>query len=180
MHCYFIAEPKVVWPYTPDEERAFKHVDNTFKVAILSVLGDSIVDAYVPLQTDNEMWDAHEAKYGVFDAGSELYVMEQFHDCRKVDDRFVVEQAHEIQTLAKELEIFGCVLPDKFVAGCIIAKLPQPWTYFATSLKHKKQEFGIAELIGSLDVEEKPRAKDFHGKKTIEGGSSAYVVQKNP
>jgi hypothetical protein len=66
------------------------------------------------------------------------------------------------------------------VAGCIIAKLPQPWTDFATSLKHKKQEFGIAELIGSLDVEEKPRAKDVHGKKTIEGGSSAYVVQKNP
>jgi hypothetical protein len=49
MHCYFVAEPKVVGPYTPDEERAFKHADNTFKVAILSVLGDSIVDAYVPL-----------------------------------------------------------------------------------------------------------------------------------
>jgi hypothetical protein len=49
-----------------------------------------------------------------------------------------VEQAHEIQTLAKELEIFGCVLPDKFVAGYIIAKLPQAWTDFATSLKHKR------------------------------------------
>ena len=42
------------------------------------------------------MWDALEAKYGVFDAGSELYVMEQFHDYRMVDDRSVVEQAHEI------------------------------------------------------------------------------------
>jgi hypothetical protein len=41
-----------------------------------------------------------------------------------VDGRSVVEQAHEIQTLAKELKIFGCVLPDKFVAGCIITKLP--------------------------------------------------------
>jgi len=97
-----------------------------------------------------------------------------------VDDRFVVEQAHKIQTLAKELEIFSCVLPDKFVAGCIIAKLPQAWTDFATSLKHKRQEFGIADLIGSLDVEEKARAKDVRGKKTIEGGSSAHVVQKNP
>ena len=41
-----------------------------------------------------------------------------------VDDRSVVQQAHEIQTMAKELENFGTVLPDKFVAGYIIAKLP--------------------------------------------------------
>jgi len=72
MHCYFVAEPRSVGPHTPDEERAFRHADTMFKAAILSVL----VDAYVPLQTNKEMWDALEAKYGVSDAGSELYVME--------------------------------------------------------------------------------------------------------
>ena len=40
-----------------------------------------------------------------------------------VDECSVVEQANEIQTLARELENFGCVLPKKFVAGSIIAKL---------------------------------------------------------
>jgi hypothetical protein len=60
--------------------------------------------------------------------------------------------------------------------NCIIARLPQAWIDFATSLKHKRQEFVIAGLIGSLDVEHKMRAKDVHGKKTIEGGSSAHVV----
>jgi hypothetical protein len=30
-------------------------------------------------------------------------------------------------------------LPDKFVAGGIIAKLPPSWKDFATSLKHKRQ-----------------------------------------
>jgi hypothetical protein len=89
------------------------------------------------------MWDALEARYGVSDAGSELYVMEQFHDYRMVEDRPVVEQAHEIQALVKDLELFGCALP-KFVAGCIIAKLPQSWSDFATSLKHKRQEFDVA------------------------------------
>jgi hypothetical protein len=59
------------------------------------------------------MLDALEARYGVFDAGSELYVMEQFHDYRMIEDRPVVEQAHKIQALMKELELFGCVLPDK-------------------------------------------------------------------
>ena len=70
------------------------------------MLGDSIVDAYVTLQTGKEMWDALEAKYAVSDAGSELYVMELFHDYRMVDDRSVVEQAHEIQTLAKRAQNF--------------------------------------------------------------------------
>jgi hypothetical protein len=94
-----------------------------------------------------------------------------------VDDRFIVEQAHEIQSLAKEFKGFKCVLPDKFVAGGIIAKLPPTWTDFATSLKHKRKEFSIADLIGSLDVEEKARAKDTHGKGVV-GTSSVNVVQK--
>jgi hypothetical protein len=59
----------------------------------------------------------------------------------------------------KELELFGCALSDKFVAGCIIAKLPQSWTDFATSLKHNRQEFSTAELVGTLDVEDNARAR---------------------
>jgi hypothetical protein len=49
---------------------------------------------------------------------------------------------------------------------------------FATSLKHKRKEFSIADLIGSLDVEEKARAKDTR-RKGVVGTSSANVVQKN-
>jgi hypothetical protein len=95
-----------------------------------------------------------------------------------VDDRSIVKQAHEIQSLAKELEGFKYVLPDKFVAGGIIAKLLPTWMDFATSLKHKRKEFSIADLIGSLNVEEKARAKDTREKEVV-GTSSANVVQKN-
>ena len=76
------------------------------------------------LPTGKDMWDALEAKFGVADAGSLLYLMEQFYDYKMVNDRSVVEQAHEIQMLAKELKNKECELPDKFVAGGIIAKLP--------------------------------------------------------
>ena len=92
------------------------------------------------------------------------------------DERSIVQQAHE-QSLAKELEHFKCVLPYKFVAGGIIAKLPHSWNNFATSLKHKRQEFSVANLIGTLDVEEKARAKDTCAR-AAEVGSSAHVVQK--
>jgi hypothetical protein len=46
-------------------------------------------------------------------------------------------------------------------------------------LKHKRQEFGVAQLVGTLEVEDKARAKDVIGKKVGEGNSSAHVVQKN-
>jgi hypothetical protein len=64
------------------------------------------------------------------------------------------------------------VLPNKFVAGAIITKLPHSWRDFATSLKHKRKEFAFDDLIATLDVEEKARAKDTRGKK-IAGSSSA-------
>ena len=134
----FIVEPRPLGPHTAEDEQWFIHADATFKGAMISILGESIVDTYVTMSTGKEIWDAQEAKYGASNAGSELYVMEQFHDYRMAEDRSVVEQAHDIQTLVKEPENFGCVLPEKFVAGCIIAKLLQIWTNFATSLKHKR------------------------------------------
>jgi hypothetical protein len=93
-----------------------------------------------------------------------------------VEDHSVVEQAHEVQSLAKELEQFPCVLPDKFVAGGIIAKLPPSWKDFSTSLKHKRKQFGMDDLIRTLDVEERAREKDTHG--TGVESSSANAIQK--
>ncbi|WVZ54788.1 hypothetical protein U9M48_005536 [Paspalum notatum var. saurae] len=55
-----------------------------------------------------ELWDTLNAKFGTSDAGSELYVMENFHDYKMADNRSVVEQAHEIQCIVKELELLGC------------------------------------------------------------------------
>jgi hypothetical protein len=67
-------------------------------------------------------------------------------------------------------------LANKFVAGCIIAKLPPSWRNFATALKHKRQEISVENLIASLDVEEKARAKDTTEKG--EGHATANFVQK--
>jgi hypothetical protein len=49
---------------------------------------------------------------------------------------------------------------------------------FALSLKHKRQEFSVAELIGSLNVEERTRAKDTR-EKGIESSSANMLQKKN-
>jgi aminoglycoside phosphotransferase len=81
--------------------------------------------------------ESSECYYGASDAGKELYTIESINGYKMVANKSVIEQAHEIQRLAKELKLLKCVLPDEFVAGCIIAKLPFLWRNFTTSLKHK-------------------------------------------
>jgi hypothetical protein len=97
-----------------------------------------------------------------------------------VENHSVVKQAHEIQALAKEMELFLCLLLDKFVAGGIIAKLSPSWRDFVTSLKYKRQEFSVAELIGSLDVEERARATDNHGKGVESSAANMVQVRVEP
>ncbi|KAK1580461.1 hypothetical protein QYE76_027149 [Lolium multiflorum] len=104
------------------EQEKFEKVDAMFRAALFSILGDNIVDPYMAFDHGKDAWDALEAKFRVSDAGTELYVMEQYYDYRMTDERSVVEQAHEIQSLAKELEQFKCTLPDKFVAEKARAK----------------------------------------------------------
>ncbi|WVZ49372.1 hypothetical protein U9M48_000739 [Paspalum notatum var. saurae] len=133
-----------------------------FRGAVISALADKYVDSYITFTMGKELWVALEEKFGVSDAGSELH--------------------HGVAALAKELKQFPCELPDKFVAGSIITKLPPSWRDFATSLKHKRQHFSVAKLIGSLDVEEKVRAKDSRGKgiefssANMVGGTGALLM----
>jgi hypothetical protein len=151
MSCYHAAEGKPA-NLPPEDEAKFKAKDNLFRGAVISALDTKFQKSYIILPTGKELWDALVGKFGVIDAGSELYLMEQLYDYKMVENRSVVEQAHEFQALAKELELFPCPLPDKFVTSGIIAKLPPSWKDFSTSLKHKRQEFNVEELIGTLDV----------------------------
>ena len=63
-------------PLTPDEDKAFGDATVIFVGAVLSVLGDKLVDAYLHIRNGKELWDALDAKFGAADAGGELYAME--------------------------------------------------------------------------------------------------------
>jgi hypothetical protein len=140
-----------------------------------NVLSDHLFDSMMHIKDTKALWDHLNATYGASDAGQELYIMESFNDYKMVANKSVVEQAHEIQRLAKELELLKYVLPDVFVAGYIIAKLPSSLWNCATSLKHKRQKISVENLIASLDVEEKARAKD-NIEKGNEDKASAHFI----
>jgi hypothetical protein len=129
-------------------------------------------------KTAEEMWDTLNTEYGGSDAGTEMYLIEQYHDYKMVDGKSVVTQAHKIQCMVKELALLKIVVPDEFVAGGIIAKLPPSWRDFAIALKHKRAHMSISDLITSLDIEEKARAKDERSKGG-EGQISANMVHQS-
>lgn len=84
MHCYFVVESMTPEPHSTKDEGVFQDADTIFKGVIISMLEDFIVDAQLTMSTCKEIWDTLEAKYGVSDVGSELYVMEQFHDYKLI------------------------------------------------------------------------------------------------
>jgi hypothetical protein len=122
---------------------------------MVGVLAETLQDTYLRYKTGKEMWDTLNIEYEGLDAGTELYIIEEYHDYQMVDGKSVVTQAHEIQCMVKELVLLKIVVPDEFVAGGIIVKLPPSWRDFATALKHKRVHMSISDLIASLDVEEK-------------------------
>ena len=58
LFCLSIVEPRPLGPHTAEDEQRFIHADTMFKGAMISILGESIVDTYVTMSTGKEMWDA--------------------------------------------------------------------------------------------------------------------------
>ena len=124
MNCYQVVSSRPKRTLSSDKENKFEEANTLFAGCVLSALADCLCDVYMHIKDTNELWDALNAKFNVPDAASELYIMELYHDYKIVDNRLVVEQAHDIQCIVKELKLLKCTLPDKFVVGGIIAKLP--------------------------------------------------------
>jgi hypothetical protein len=148
INVFHVSKDKPESALTPEQEKEYDHANTIFTGAVFSALVDRLVDANIQHTDVKELWDALTTKYGASDAGSDLYIMEIFHDYKMVDNRSIVEQAHEIHCIAKELDHLKIVLPDRFVAGCIIAKLPSTWRNFAVSLKHKRLVSKSGKFIG--------------------------------
>jgi hypothetical protein len=156
---------------------AFESDNTTCIGCIVSLLSDQLYDIYMEYTMASELWEALDRKYAESDAGCELYVNDQYHEYKMVDDRSIVEQAHVIQLLVGELAHFNCALPDRFVVGGIIVKPPPSWRRFATSLKHKREVMTVENLISTLDVEEKARSKDVPRSDPSDGAGLSCHTQ---
>jgi hypothetical protein len=47
---------------------------------MVEVLTETLQDTYICYKTAKEMWDTLNTEYGGSDGGTELYIIEQYHD----------------------------------------------------------------------------------------------------
>jgi hypothetical protein len=176
MNCYHAAQEKSE-QFTPEEESSFETTANLFRGALISVLDAKYIDSYISHATAKELWDALNAKFGVSDAGSELYLMEKIYEYKMVEDRSMVGQAHEVQLLAKELNIFFvCCLTSLWLAVLSPSyHFLEGFCYFCETRETTIQR---GDLIGTINVEERARAKDTLGK-GVESSRANAVQKKN-
>jgi hypothetical protein len=155
MGVFWVSNGKLEDQVTAEHEKAYEKANTLFVGAVIRAFLDHLQDVYLHNKTGKDMWDVLNNDNSGSDAGTKLYIIEQYHDYKMVDGKDVVEQAHEIQCMVKELELLKIIVPDEIVVGGIISKLPPSWRDFTTTLKHKITHMSISYLIVSLHVEEK-------------------------
>ncbi|XP_077228272.1 uncharacterized protein LOC143861226 [Tasmannia lanceolata] len=85
-------------------------------------------------------------------------------------------QIDEYQFIIGELAKEGMKLPDTFMAGSLIEKLPLSWKDFKIGMKHKTKEWTLDQVVVRVKIEEKNRLKDKQ-LKAKEYTSKANIVE---
>ena len=70
MYCYDATKSKPEGDLSPTQQEAFQNMDTIFKVALLSVLDDSIMHSYMSFDCGKDMWAGLEATFGASGAGN--------------------------------------------------------------------------------------------------------------
>ena len=69
-------------------------------------------------------------KYIIEDAGAQKYVTANFLGFKMTEDKEVTSQIHRFHMLINDLKNKNNNLPESFVVGCLIEKLPNSWKYY--------------------------------------------------
>jgi hypothetical protein len=91
MNVFWVAGVTPTGTLNPEQEKAFREATVIFLRVVLSMIGDKLVDTYLHVWVAKDLWEALESKFGATDAGSEMYVIEHFHDYKMVENRSVLE-----------------------------------------------------------------------------------------
>jgi hypothetical protein len=96
MNVFWVSEGKPEGELSPEKEKEYMESNTIFCGAVIRVLVETLQDTYLRYKTTKEMCDTLDTEYGGSDTGTELYIIEQYHDYQMVDGKSVVTQAHEI------------------------------------------------------------------------------------
>jgi hypothetical protein len=80
MNVFWVSEGKPEGELSPEKEKEYLKANTIFCRAVVGVHAETLQDPYLRYKTAKEMWDTLNTEYGGSDAGTELYIIEQYHD----------------------------------------------------------------------------------------------------
>jgi hypothetical protein len=90
MNVFWVFEGKREGELTPEKENEYSKANTIFYGAVVEVLAEILQDMYLRYKTTKEMWDTLNTEYEGSYAGTELYVIDQYHNYQMVDGKSVV------------------------------------------------------------------------------------------
>lgn len=127
----------------------------------LNVLSSNLYNIYYPYKIFSEIWDQHNKKYIIEEAGSQQFFIGDFLHFRMVDNKPVTYQIHDYRLLVNNLKSEGIEVPERFLAGYLIEKLPETLSDYIKTSKHKKKPVSLEDIIVHIKVEEHNRLREY-------------------
>ncbi|KAL1350362.1 hypothetical protein HN51_014453 [Arachis hypogaea] len=142
---------------TKNAERRWVNDDLMCRRNILTHLSDSLFCLYANRKMSaKELWEDLKLVYLYEEHGSKRVQVKKYLEFQMVDERPIVEQIQEFNSIADSLVAAGMFLDENFHASAIISKLPPSWKDFC--IKSMREEYlPLWRLIDCIRMEEESR-----------------------
>ncbi|CAJ2667187.1 unnamed protein product [Trifolium pratense] len=171
-----LTESKPASTATEKVTEQWTHANRVCRSTILSTLSNDLFDVYCSYKEAKEIWDSMATKYTAEDAGKQKFVIGNYYRWEMVEEKDIKAQINEYHNLVEDLKTENITLPDAFIAGILIEKLPESWKDYKNQLKHKQKQLPLADLITHIIIEDTNR-KESKAAKVKALASKANLVQ---
>ena len=113
------------------------YTNKVYQHTILTTLSNELFDVYYAYKEAKVIWESMLKKYTVGDVGKQNFVVRNYYKWEMVDNKDIKLQINKYHKLLEELRAGKIELPEQFIAGLLIEKLPHSWSDYKQQLKHK-------------------------------------------
>lgn len=163
---------------TQKEVDTWEHANKVCRHTIMTTLSNELFDVYCSYKEAKEIWDSMVLKYTAENAGKKNFVIGNYYRWTMLEEKDIKDQINEYHKLIEELKAENIPLPDEFIAGILIEKLPESWNNYKNQLKHKQKQLPLADLITHIIIEDTNR-KESRAAKARALASQANLIQNN-
>ena len=137
----------------PNSE-SWTYTNKVCRHTILTMLSNELFDVYCAYKEAKVIWDSMLKKYTADDVGKKKFVVGNYYKWEMVNNKDIKLQINEYHKLLEELKAEKIELPEQFVAGLLIEKLPGSWSEYKQQLKHKQKQLSLSDLITHIVIED--------------------------